>query len=181
MGNEIVVIFGRKGSGKTTWAQRYVDEIKGEVVIVDPFAEYEGFAVYSLAEFWKAYHRPDLKRWVYRDDEIDERKFDLLCEICYGQGNITIVLEEVDWFCNPHYIPLNLAKTLKYGRHNNVNVVAISRRPAEIHRLITSQADKLVWFRFHEPNDLRYFEQATGQNRGVLTGLAQFESHVVEV
>lgn len=76
--------------------------------------------------------------------------------------NTTIVVEEVDLYCSPVWEPPGFSDCIRRGRHKGVSIITTSRRPAEVSRLLTSQADEFYIFRFSEPRDLQYFSQTFG-------------------
>lgn len=88
------------------------------------------------------------------DEDID-RFFDFV----FTTGNCLLVLEEVDWLCNSRSIHPGLENIIKYGRHKKIDMIAVSRRPAEISRLLSSQADEVISFQQTEPRDLQYLAE----------------------
>ena len=50
------------------------------------------------------------------------------------------------------------------GRHRNICLIAASQRPAQISKLVTSQSNKIIFFRLHEPNDLKYVRSLAGKD-----------------
>jgi hypothetical protein len=91
-----------------------------------------------------------------RDDETFERA--LRCAQYVGPVEpLTVLIEEADLRCSPQYMVPALDKLIRYGRHWGVSIVALARRPAEISRHLTAQADTIVSFQTVEPRDLDFF------------------------
>ena len=138
---ENVLVFGRKGSGKTSLIRSYLAR-RSRVLVVDPFREYVDLAVevsslQDVASYisqtpgkWKiAYHNHDLNR-----------DFEPICRglLAVG-GNCTLIIEETDWYTTPRTMPAPLEEIVKYGR-DTVSLVTICRNPSELPILIRSQA-----------------------------------------
>ena len=170
--NKITVIFGRKGSGKSYYANQ-ISRAMGPVVIFDPLNEYKGgYYFYKLADFRKWAWLMRFKRVILKfvDDDDFRAAFGIVFEI----GYTTILVEETDMFANSSFIIPELAKILKYGRHKRINQIYISRRPYEINRLVTSQADKIIVFKQSEGRDIDFLERL-GFNPNEIMGLKLYE------
>lgn len=177
MKNIIICIFGRKGSGKTTYVLNYIKRFK-RVIIIDSLEEYNFFAVYSildLIKFLKANLNNEYYRVSYRPrDENDA----LFFETVYSLYNVTCIAEEADKYCSPHSIDIYFEKILKYGRHKSINVIAVSRRPAEISKTLTSQADGILTFNQNQKIETDFFGYYM-ENPEVLNQLKVGESRVI--
>jgi AAA+ ATPase superfamily predicted ATPase len=173
--NQISLIFGRKGSGKTTLAMRLISESERPHLFISDFlSEYGhlGVIVTSPGELLKSMTRTDKATYVCQ--RFSESEFNQLCEIVYTVGNCLFVIEEVDMVCSPMKISKPFAGLIRYGRHENVDIVAISRRPFDVNRLLTSQADVVYSYRFAEPRDIDYLKALTGCNAEDVTNLEKY-------
>lgn len=133
--------------------------------MIDPLREYGHDAVQvSDLEQLADYLERTRGRWriAFWNDHIDE-DFDALCGVAYALGDCLFVVEEADWFCEPSQMPEGFERVIKYGRHQRTHVLAISRRPSEVHRMVTSQAYEIYCFAMHEPRDLEYLSKLVGQ------------------
>lgn len=159
------VIFGRKGSGKTTLARALLQH-HSRCLIVDPLREYghDAVQVSTLPEL-ADYLERTRGRWrvAYFNDHI-AHDFDALCASAYTLGDCLFVVEEADWFCDPAQMPEGFERVIKYGRHQRCHVLAMSRRPSEVHRMLTSQAYEIYCFAMHEPRDLEYLSKLVGHD-----------------
>lgn len=69
--------------------------------------------------------------------------------------NCSVIVEEASIYCSPSWIDPNFKKILNYGRHRNVNLIAVARRSSQLHRDLTSQSDFIVSFKQSEHLDLK--------------------------
>lgn len=61
------------------------------------------------------------------------------------------------------------------GRHYQLHLLAATRRPAEVHRDVSSQADVLATFRQHEPNDVKFLKDVSPDLAGIARGLGRWQ------
>jgi hypothetical protein len=172
---ETVLVVGKKGTGKTTWARKYVQN-KTRVVVADAgFGEFGFKTVYSFPELLD-----ELKRGFFRVNYTPMSwEWPLLIEaimIAGSQGGeIWFVLEEASRLPSPRSCE-EYERLLIMGRHYNVHLMALSTRPAHLPPDYRSQATKVVAFRQHEQRDLEYLEGIIGDRAEELPGLALFKN-----
>lgn len=178
--NTITVVFGRKGSGKTSWTRGRLVEYSRRIII-DPMWEYrDGVVVQSVADFADyvrplRHHRYSV---IFQTREPDDCA--AICEILTAGRptapalpNVLLVVDELDRFCGPHHLPEGLAHVINYGRHYGVSFVGVSRRPKRVHRDVTANVDEVICFQTQEPGDLKYLAEFIGEDRAAkLPGLA---------
>ena len=178
MQNRIILVLGKKGSGKSFFVKNVLlKKLKRPVFIIDPLAEYPGKRM-GLSGIVAALRRrkiPPVINFISRTDEEEERFF----KIIFRLGNCTLIIEEADLYCNPQFIPSSLANLLKRGRHRGIDMVFITRRPAEINRLISAQTNTIISFYQNEPRDLKWLDIWAGDGSGErVRNLEQFEYEV---
>lgn len=161
--NTITTVLGKKGSGKSFFTKKVLIPLFPRLIIIDPLDEYNYFYAYDLktvVEVTKANWASKKKQFriVYRP--LDEHE-DLFFKFVYGLSDITVLIEEVDGYSNGKVIDPYLERLYKYGRHKNINLICISRRPAEIGRLLTAQSDIIISFLQTEKRDIDYFKNFT--------------------
>lgn len=171
--NTVIFVAGRKGSGKTYRIRRMIDELPKSrpILIWDPMSEYAGKAtsdpVPGAQVFWdiremlqEAVKGGLAKRVVL---QCPRSHFETFCTWAYRAGNLTVIVDEVNLFCSPSKCPVPLLELLRIGRHAQVDLIFAARRPAEVARDLTAQADRIIAYRTIEPLDLKWFGQVCGK------------------
>lgn len=165
--NLVLVVLGRKGSGKSTLVREVIREFD-RVVILDYIGEYgaevnarviEGFeaCVHELVENAK---RPRF-RLSLRVVDTDEAL--RVLSVAYELPRTLLVVEEASVYCTPQSLPVEVARFVRFGRHREISQVYVAQRPSMLHRDITSQADVIVSFRQHEQRDVDYLRGIMGE------------------
>jgi hypothetical protein len=168
------VVFGRRGSGKTTFIAHSIDEYKKPVIILDvlgnfgeggPYHNPKWISTYSVSDalYELLRYRKEKKHVgiiVLQDGDIN-RAVDFMSSAlwknrdCHGEDGGTLVLDEGD--------SVRVAdapcfdEAIRYGRNRGIDLVVGCRRPAEISKNITAGADRAYLFTTHEPRDLEYY------------------------
>jgi len=161
---EVITVLGQRGSGKSSWVKAWIQD-RARFVLWDSQGEYEGYTqVNNREELFEELqqHHKWIFRLVFNSDTNSIEDFEFACEAAAAAEDLLFVVEEVDEFATPQRIPEPLARLLKRGRHWTVDMVFVSRRPPEIHRLVTSQSQRFVCFRILEPGDIRYLKGIIG-------------------
>lgn len=163
------VIFGLKGAGKTTLIRQRLLPAHSRCLIVDPQREYGGAAVeVGSLNAWADYVERTSGRWRVALFNVDlEDQFDDLCAAAWSVGNMLLVVEEVDRFCDPSYISDDFFRIVNYGRHapaGPVDFLASSRRPADVNRTLTANAYEVYCFTINEPRDVKYLRDLVGES-----------------
>jgi len=165
--NQISCFFGRKGSGKTTLVGRYLEHVD-RFVVCDTLNEYACGKIFTnlgdFARYAKKQGAGPIRAVVrFGSDDEFERLARMVQVIGETSGDILFVIEEADIRCSPQFIPPAMDQLIRYGRHWNVSLVAVSRRPAEISRHFTAQADTIIAGQTYEPRDLDFFRARCGE------------------
>jgi hypothetical protein len=169
---KILVILGRRGSGKSFLIKNFLRTARLRFVIYDPLGEYGGFMQADNAHDILDYVEAE-ESFIYTSDQ--DADFERFCQIIYEATDYYIVIDEIDLFTQAGNMPQSLRKIVRYGRHKNLGLIVISRRPAAMPREITSQADFILSFTQHEPNDLKYLaEFMTTPNAEALKSLPKY-------
>jgi len=145
--NHITLVLGHRGSGKTTWLFRNIDNFQ-PFVLIDPLFDpkFQSLHLYTPENMTEAYEifRNRNPQRIYISPNLDA--FDFFCALCLAKGGLTLVIDEVDNYATNHYISPRFKQALKYGRHRKVNLVMVARRPKEVHPLLRSQATRFIIF-----------------------------------
>lgn len=168
--NVVRVVFGHKGYGKSYRVARIVREHKGDVAVWDPMSDFAGRRagnpVRSLTLYLSA-----------RDHLLDVAKSGRVGRVAIQAPHdqflpwlramlkardCMIVVDEVSLFCSPSKLPAEIGELVRMGRHRNLDQVFVSQRPADVPRILTSNADELILFGIREPRDLDYLRKVSG-------------------
>lgn len=169
MDNQLVVILGQKGHGKTLLARR-IFQREARVIAHDTTKRgFGGGIVVRTAEelrelmaevkdrkFFKVIVRPDNKATT------------TACfALCKHVLNLTLIVDEADRFCTPQQTDPHLQHLINEGRHDGINLVLIARRPHRLHQDIW-QADCVVAHRIQGPHDRQTLAQFFGPETDLL-------------
>lgn len=167
--NPIIVVFGRRGFGKTTWIRWHIYERPEKVFFIyDHHREYI---------FERAYYYNSVKDFLMENDSFEindysynkvifrgEIDYDEFFEMCYEVGNCIAVFDEIDNACNTAFMSKSLNKIIQYGRHKNVGLIGSARRPSRVVRDLTANASSIIIYNIQEPRDLKYIEEFCGED-----------------
>ena len=181
MQNLIITVLGKKGTGKTFLIQnRILKQIKKPVFILDSLDEYFNGIIFkdtnTLILYLKS-QKPNVSG-VYILRPESDRDVDLFFNLVFCIGNCSLIVEETSLYCNPYKIDENFKKILNYGRHRQINLIAVARRASEIHRDITAQSDFIVSFRQTESRDISVL-LTVDENATELTSLNQYKYKIL--
>jgi hypothetical protein len=183
--NRIITVVGQKGYGKTTLTEKIIIGLNKPTIIADPRQQYNDdpkrrVLFRSVASF---------KQWIKANYGIFKRyKLELIVDVTKSNFNelatlvskmekVTFLIDEVDLFTDALGRKDDaLDGLIHYGRHNQIDLVTTSRRPANISRNLTSQTDFFYLSRLAEPNDTKYFKQKYGNDIiPILQNLPKYE------
>ena len=164
--NTVIVILGKKGSGKTVLTYELIDDSWPRVVVLDPMGEYlTGFEVVWGLQEGSEYLVSHANKPKFRVSiqGLDPWECVRLLPIVWEIRDTLLVVEEAGLLCTPYELPSELSNLVLRGRHRNISQIYTSQRPATLHRHITSQADLIVVFKMHEPRDITYLSAIIGK------------------
>lgn len=161
--NSKTIIFGMTGSGKTTLT-RILSEQKKRLIVIDPMQDYDDDCLFidpfdnivDLANYLKEHMDNQFRVSMCEDD-----KAEAVLSLAWIIQDVCVVIEEVDLICSPTSISKNFANVIKRGRKYGIELICNSRRPAEVNRLLTSQASDIYCFQTKEPGDISYLQKYT--------------------
>jgi hypothetical protein len=185
MQNEIVVILGKKGSGKTVIARHLVKD-RPRLVAYDPMRQFGACGV-SLGTFedilsyisenrrgpFRAIYQPEIP--IGSTQDTVQQEFIRICDLVNRLVNVCFLVDEIDNCLPPRDRENGFFKNMiQRGRHAGVSLVATTIRYTDTQRNLTAQADKIVCFHTHEPSDIRYFKSYFGEMADDLPQLPPF-------
>lgn len=160
--NRVISILGRKGSGKTTLSQEFMDWYGGRVVFLSPVAD----TSFVTNEIWDYDNIIPAMMQMRQGDVLavkisDVNALDIVCtQAIYDGAGFTLIIDEVDLYGKSRY----LDKCVHYCRHFNLVLIANTRRYVHIPRIFTSQSDIFCIFKTREPADLEYIRKLAGKD-----------------
>ena len=172
----VAVVLGRRGSGKTTLVKSMLCRFP-RVLIVDPEHEYPGTVCDSLSELYGRARTERRFQLVYRPalgvagtDELDA--VDCLAQIAYNVGHLLLVIDEADRYASQGKNTLPYVRLLiDEGRHREVGLCAIARRPSRVPKDLIENAGWLYLFHTHGEHSHRYLASIIGAEAEHLASL----------
>lgn len=160
---DVIIIFGKTGTGKSTLALDYIKEYD-RVIILDPKEEYEGLIftdIESLIDFYKI-NKPDNFTFVCRFSEsVDIENLFLFCELI---ENLLIVVEECELYVSPYVKSSNFLKLVRYGRHHDISILGIARRASELSSDFKAMVSRIISFKQTLPRDIKIMAELGLEN-----------------
>jgi len=169
-------VCGIRGHGKTTMARQLVAAAP-RLLAYDPFGEHDalGLDYGELVDYLDYVDSLDAFRVGLREAGREED----FCALALVVGRrlqqeqparqLVVLLEEADLVARPGQEPPVFQDLVARGRHAGIELIAVSRRPAEVSRLITSQAEFFYVFRTQEPRDVTYLRSYIGESAAAAT------------
>lgn len=161
----IRLLMGTTGSGKTykmnellqTEDRCFLWDLMG-----DPKFESWGVCCDSLED---AIHLAGkTEKFRIRLQFADVERFDYLCKCLVKKPHglevfrdVTMAVDELAIFTNPHWMPEGLSNLVRLGRHTGAKLLATTQRPPDINIFIRSQCKENYLFQMHEKADLDTF------------------------
>jgi len=133
---------------------------------IDSQSEYGGLVVndpFAVADYLNARGTDLPFRIAYREtgDDGGTEPGDLF-KMLQACRNMWLAVEEASKYMGPTQGSPQLNWFFQYGRHHAISVLCVARRPSELGRIATAQADVIVTFRQHEPRDLEWIRAVGG-------------------
>lgn len=187
MQNKIILVIGRKGTGKSYLVKNELIPRLDNVIILDALNEYNpseykslrNYKVfYDLETFLIAIHEGNVSKAILKLDNDDDIETFFL--MAFHFSSHYLIVEEINKYCSSAYISKGLTKIIRYGRHKEINVIGITQRSFDLPKIITSQCDIYILFQQHEPRDIEYLEKSTGQDLSKLKNLNQHNHIIIE-
>jgi len=174
---KVILIFGKRGSGKSYLAQHLVRSEK-RLVVYDTLGEFNQGVIFhdwfDMLRFWRAVYRRNFKI-VYRPAN-PVAEFPAMADLVWQLGGCTFYVEEIDSFMSPYQIGPEFCNLIQRGRHKDITLIGVSQRPFGINRLLTSQAKEIYVFNTNEPRDREYLRGLLGAEiEPLLDSLGQYE------
>ncbi|MFN3453518.1 MAG: AAA family ATPase [Pseudobdellovibrio sp.] len=153
-------IFGTRGTGKSYLARK-LNDLYPRSVVIDPARDWtDGEIVTSFTAFAdKLKNKLNDKKFriIFQFNPDEANKEELLnhvLRLCFHFKNLQVVIDEVQLFTSPHYLPEYFKNLLFMGRHQGISVMCITQRPAQLNKSILSQSLHVYCGQLHDKNDI---------------------------
>lgn len=143
---DIRAFVGATGSGKGVGINAHLKAAKPvRLIVFDPMKEYAalGTVCTTVAQVIAGMKKPHFKLIWQPDDETDfdskpfKAQFALFCRAAFLVGDLMMLVEELELVTRPTWAPAAWRNCTKRGRHNGLQILAATQRPAD--------ADKAFW------------------------------------
>jgi hypothetical protein len=166
----VTLIAGRSGSGKSTFAIRYLLNAPGMACrfVFDPRGEFSQRLRVRPATTARELEDALAGQWVIFDPtrcfHSDVPKaFRFFCQWAFavsgrGRGQKVMLVDEVWKYCSPQSIPLELAVCVQEGRKVGLDLMFCTQRPNQLNESITNETTEAVCFALGGFNALKTME-----------------------
>lgn len=171
--NYIMTIYGKKGSGKSYFAENFIKNLN-RVIVWDTMRIFDNnfIVITSLKQLIKIFKKIKTNEIVnFRLSlRLNKKYFDDINLFILNFQNITYIIDELQVFVSALKIPENLNELITESRHFEINLIFITQRPVFIPRIILANADYIVSFEINLKSDLdvlstyKYFEPESAKS-----------------
>lgn len=190
--NEFVVVLGRKGQGKTYFTRKYISGQK-RIVYFDPMRQFSGCGViircpYRFFEYlddnsdryYKIVFQPQAS---FHPGEKKNSLREIFMKICWAvsvQNDFYFVVDELHRCVSPGNRSENKSfmDFIETGRHRQQSIITTTLRSTGVSKDLLGQADKIVLFQSHLPNDKKNLKDYLGALVEELSALPEY--HYIE-
>lgn len=182
--DDCVTVLGTRGTGKSTVARK-INKMWPRSVIIDPVEDWtDGEVVTSFPVF--ARRLKELKnehakkfRLIFRfnpddDPKIKQETFNQVLRLAFNFRHLQVVIDEIQLFATPQFLPEQLKNLLFIGRHRGISVVCITQRPGQLNKSILAQSFHVFVGQLHERNDLRVISDFLNIDEQKIINLEKF-------
>lgn len=171
----VVLIYGKQGTGKSTLTRSIIKTLSPKyerTVILDLQSEYDrDFTVVSEQELVNAI-LDNQKTIAVEIEDFDE--VEKIFSVIWDTTNTLLIIDEAELFIDKITTARRsyIHKIIAFGRHHNIGIVAIARRPVELNVYLRASKTTLITFRLEEPIDIQRIV-AYGINENEVTSLGE--------
>lgn len=155
---QVVLVFGRTGSGKSDYTKKFVKNFS-RVVVIDPKGEYEGLIFYTSEDLIDYYQNNEPEDFTFVCRFKNEIDYDAVFRFCDIVGNLLLVVEEAEIYISPYAKSSEFLNLVRYGRHSGVSIIGIARRASELSIDFKAMVNTMISFKQVLPEDLKIMEK----------------------
>lgn len=161
--NQIEIVTGRKGQGKSTLAYHRARLARRGVVIFDPNFQFGiGRLVHSGPELAEALEQ-DLSPVVYQPYVDVWKNFETFVAVVFTKQGISVLVDEASLLGSPQRIHPELDSLIRLGRTKELDIFLTAHRPQDLNGIVFSLADAYSFFHTTHPRDLERIEEFTNE------------------
>jgi nucleoside-triphosphatase THEP1 len=156
-----------QGSGKSTLVRRIMDALESKyerLVIFDLQDEYEWDVLATTARELReiiidSEKRKEKIRIGVQITDFDEAE--RIAGVVFNAPNTLLIIDEAEVYIEKHTNARQsyFHKIISFGRHDNIGIVAVARRPVELNVYLRASRTTLITFRQNETPDLDRLER----------------------
>jgi hypothetical protein len=167
MQNEITLIVGRLGCGKTSLARKAVVEYNNVLAVSNFGDDFLGLPVCESLQ-----HILENSICVFVND--DQTLNEIAIRFSYERGNGLLIVDEAHLYQESE----QLKKVVRYSRHKNLDIILISHSFFDFARLNRQLIHNIIIFQMNEPYELSYVERINDEAKP--RTLKQYEFQVIQ-
>jgi hypothetical protein len=173
---EIILVLGKTGSGKTTWAREYLKKLHRVFICDHDFGEYPAVHFKSFEQLAQSSKQYLTTGNFFRVCLCSPYTFEFpsVCDLARLLSPCHFVVEEADRFPRPEDC-LEYEEIIGRGRHYGTSIVAVSRYPFALPAMLRREASRIIAFRHHEPRDIDWLQKVMGEPAFELPNLGDHE------
>lgn len=185
---DITMIFGMRGSGKSTLTRR-LSEVYDRRIVFDRLHEWNDGIIFrnfeQFSNLWAQLHDKEYFILIFQTDieagsdqqsEIFNQILRVIYKTCKMNPGLStcLIFEEIHFYGGAQFIEPWLWECVLTGRHAGLAIMGNSQRPASVHKSLVSQAANLFVGQLYEPRDMQYLSEAMGQDAFKAKSLPKF-------
>ena len=157
---DIVIIIGRRESGKTFLIKRFFLPQFSSYVVDDHTGEYSSYGLVTSNPSLIPHYRKVIFRDDYGDDDSFREMFRFikLRRSNPKMRNTLVVIDEAYTHFLKKVLPRPQRELVSRGRHYGLGIILATQRVYDINPVVYKQADYVVFFRTKEPKELKWIE-----------------------
>ena len=172
----LTAIIGTSGSGKSSGVKERLQSHQGAMMLIwSPLEETDDYAKFVRGQVFKgkrqlaAFARAAATgrgRYIYETEATEEQdmyaEFDLFCQIAYKSNpskkekNVLVLAEELADVTRPGWSPRWWKKLSTQGRHQGLEIIGVSQRPAGLDKTFLSMCTEVRCYTLSTPAECKY-------------------------